>query len=88
LAEKLGAAPDTVYSWFRGEHPPDAFDLETLAGLLGVSRWEILAAMDGEDLVVDLRSEQVTALLRTVVDAALDERQVPRQPPARGGDAA
>lgn len=88
LAAKLGAAPDTVHSWFRGEHPPDAFDLETLAGLLQVSRWEIVAAMDGEEMVVDLRAERVQELLRLVVDSALDERQVPRRPPAQAGDAA
>lgn len=88
LAEKLGAAPDTVYSWFRGEHPPDAFDLETLAGLLGVSRWEIVAAMDGAEAVVDLRAEATRSVLRDLVDAALDERQVPRPGSPPAGDAA
>lgn len=88
LAEKMGVAPDTIYSWFRGEHPPDAFDLEALAGLLGVSRWQILAAMDGEELVVDLRSQEAREMLRLVVDQALDDRQVPRrQPRAEGGAA-
>ena len=88
LAERLGVAPDTVYSWFRGEHPPDAFDLEALAGLLGVSRWEILAAMDGEEFVVDLRSQEALKLLRDVVDQALDDRQVPRRRPAQADGAA
>lgn len=88
LAERLGVAPDTVYSWFRGEHPPDAFDLEALAGLLGVSRWQILAAMDGEEFVVDLRSEEVRQLLRDVVDQALDDRQVPQRRPRQGDGAA
>lgn len=88
LAEQLGAAPDTVYSWFRGEHPPDAFDLATLARLLGVSRWEILAAMDGEEFVVDLQAEKVQEMLGQAVDAALDARGLPRRPPAQEDGAA
>lgn len=88
LAMEMGVAADTIYSWFRGEHPPDAFDLAELARLLKVSRWQILAAMDGEEFVVDLRSQEAQGLLREVVDAALDDRQVPRRPPREGGGAA
>jgi hypothetical protein len=73
---KLGSSADTVYSWFRGEHPPDAFDLEALAEQLGVSRWEIVAAMDGVE-AIDLRAEATTSLLQGLIDQALDARGVP-----------
>jgi transcriptional regulator with XRE-family HTH domain len=88
LAKRMNVDTDTIYSWFRDERPPNLDHLEELAKALGVSRWEIVAAMDGEDQVVDLRREATLEILRQVVDAALDERRVPRRRSAPEADGA
>jgi hypothetical protein len=86
LARSMNVDTDTIYGWFRDERPPNLDHVAELARLLGVSRWEIVAAMDGEETVVDLRGDQARQMLAEIVDQALDARGVPRRRP-RASDA-
>ena len=86
LARAMSVDTDTIYGWFRGERPPNLDHVAELARLLGVSRWEIVAAMDGEETVIDVRGDRARAMLQEIVEAALDARGVrrPRAPRAGG----
>lgn len=76
----MGVAPETVYGWFRGDNDPSLGALATMAALLGVSRWEIVAAMDGEAAIP--ANEQGEGQLGALLDRMLAERGFP---PRRGG---
>jgi transcriptional regulator with XRE-family HTH domain len=88
LAEAMNVDTDTIYGWFRDERPPNLDHIAELARLLGVSRWEIVAAMDGEETVVDLRADRAREMLAEIVDQALDARGVPDRRPRSSGGAA
>jgi transcriptional regulator with XRE-family HTH domain len=51
LAERMGVTRQTIDRWFRGENDPQFAALEELARVLGVRRWEIVAAIDGDHAV-------------------------------------
>jgi transcriptional regulator with XRE-family HTH domain len=70
LAALSETSADTVYHWFNGQNPPDVYQLGKLAKALGVNRWEIVAAMDGESAQADplvARVEQLEAWMDTLV---------------------
>ncbi len=48
LARSLGITKSGLQAWFSGTNEPDAASLRRLADRLGVKRWEIVKAMDGE----------------------------------------
>jgi transcriptional regulator with XRE-family HTH domain len=88
LAKAMNVDTDTIYGWFRDERPPNLDHVAELARLLGVSRWEIVAAMDGEETVVDLQGDRARQLLAEIVDQALDARGVPQRRPRSSDGAA
>lgn len=73
-----GVTPETLYSWFRGETSPSFDNLGAIAASLGVRRFHLVAAIDGEAPVVTLDRDTREAL-RLEVEAALDERLGPRR---------
>jgi hypothetical protein len=80
-----GIHPETLYAWFRGETEPNLGSLGQLAATLGVRRWEIVAAMDG-DTTTQLSPETEMALetmIRSTVERILDERGIPPAPRPR-----
>lgn len=48
VADRSGINRDTLYAWFRGEGEPSLDRLEPLAQALGVTRADIVAAIDGQ----------------------------------------
>jgi hypothetical protein len=88
LAKAMNVDTDTIYGWFRDERPPNLDHVAELGRLLAVSRWEIVAAMDGEEAVVDLQGDRARQLLAEIVDQALDARGVPRRRLRSSGGAA
>lgn len=88
LAEKIGTSPDTVYRWFKGD-PIDTYFLQQLADTLDVRRFEIVAAMDGEEQVLPLNDQTRTAFLALMEEWA-DGRGLPkpRREQERGNGAA
>lgn len=88
LADVLGTSADTVYRWFRGETPPDVYYLGKLAAVLEVKRWEIVAAMDGEEAALDplaVRIARLEAMVDGLVQAASARGGSPSEeaPPSR-----
>lgn len=73
LATALGTSPDTVYHWFNGNSHPDTGDLRLLAEVLGVRRFEIVAAMDGEETVMPLNDLTRESFVR-LMDEWAEER--------------
>jgi DNA-binding XRE family transcriptional regulator len=73
LAKEIGAVPETLYSWFRGDTEPSLEALGELGRVLGVSRSAIVAAMDGEGPAVPI-DEDLVALIDVRLAAALDAR--------------
>jgi transcriptional regulator with XRE-family HTH domain len=51
LASRLNTSTETMYEWFRNEREPSLYHLARLGEVLRISRYEIVAAMDG-DMVV------------------------------------
>lgn len=90
LVEGSGVKRQTISKWTNAQFDryPDLEALADVARALNVPTWEIVAAMDGHDRVVDLTSDPARQILVEVVDAALDARGVPRQRAPRAGDAA
>lgn len=88
LARVVGTSPDTIYHWFNGS-ALNTDDLDALARALGVRRFEIVAAMDGEDVVMPLNDQTRTAFLSLMEEWA-DSRGLPRPRPGseRGTGAA
>ena len=82
LAGLLNVATETMYEWFRDDRQPNLDHLARLSRALGVKRWEIVAAMDGEATVAPI-DEATRAMLRAEIEAVLDERLGPRKA-ARG----
>ena len=74
LARELNTSTETIYEWFRGEREPNLDHVARLSKALGVGRYEIVAAMDGEGPVVKVDT-QLRDLIRDEVEAVLDERQ-------------
>ena len=68
-----GMTPETLYSWFRGETSPSFDNLGAIAEALGVRRFEIVAAMDGEAPVVRLDPTTRDAV-RAEIQTVLEER--------------
>lgn len=81
LADALGTSPDTVYRWFAGE-AIGSDDLQKLADLLGVRRYEIVAAMDGEPTVMPLNDATRSAFVALMEEWA-DQRGLPKPRPGR-----
>jgi transcriptional regulator with XRE-family HTH domain len=77
FAKRLGVAPDTLYGYFRGDHPVDLAMLARIADVLEVKRYEVVAALDGASPAVPLGDEMREAL-RAEIEAVLDERLGPR----------
>ncbi len=77
LAKAAGVSTDTLYHWFRGTTRPDIADLANLAGALAVRRWEIVAALDGEETVLPLNDATRRAFLDLVEEWA-DSRGLPK----------
>ena len=69
---------ETLYSWFRGETSPSFDNLGAIATTLGVRRFQLVAAIDGEAPVISLDRDTREAM-RQEIEAALDERLGPRQ---------
>jgi transcriptional regulator with XRE-family HTH domain len=87
FCREAGVTPETLYTWFRGETSPSFDSLGTIAEKLGVKRFQLVAAMDGEAPVVELDAA-TRALMRAEVEELLNERLGPRQAPERGTGAA
>jgi transcriptional regulator with XRE-family HTH domain len=86
LAAASGIAPETLYGWFRGDVEPSLSALGQLAATLGVRRWEIVAAMDGDAGVAPFSPETemaLEAMIRSTVERILDERGIPPAPRPR-----
>jgi transcriptional regulator with XRE-family HTH domain len=83
LAEASGVKRATLHSWFNGSAQPDLASLDLVAAALGVSRFEIVAAMDGAGPVVPLDAAAREAI-REEIDRVLDERGIPPTPRAQG----
>lgn len=62
FSRKAGPTPETLYSWFRGETSPSWENLEAIATTLGVKRFQLVAAMDGDAPVVRLDAATREAL--------------------------
>lgn len=64
LAEKASIRRPTLYAWFRAEDAPNMASLRTLAAALGVTRADLVAAMDATpaDAVTGLSESAVAAL--------------------------
>jgi transcriptional regulator with XRE-family HTH domain len=81
LCREMNVAPETAYGWFRGDNDPSLGALATMAAILGVKRWEIVAAIDGDEAVG--YDEAGRDQLRELVESILDERLGPRRPAPR-----
>jgi transcriptional regulator with XRE-family HTH domain len=90
LVEASGVKRQTISKWTNPEFDryPDLEALAQVARALSVETWEIVAAMDGKEQVVDLLSPAAQEALTEIVDRALDARGVPRRRSPREGDAA
>jgi transcriptional regulator with XRE-family HTH domain len=87
LAVAVETSADTIYHWFSGQNPPDVYQLGKLARALDVRRWQIVAAMDGDEEIVPL-DERTRRAIREEVQAAVAEAQGQRgSPRARSGAA-
>lgn len=73
LAKEIGAVPETLYSWFRGDTDPSLEALAELGRALGLRRSVLVAAMDGEVPSVPV-DEDLVALIDARLAAALDAR--------------
>lgn len=82
LAAKAGVSRQTLYGWFRGAWRPEFDALRDLANALGVTRAEVVAAMDGDlpPQGLDVRARQA---IREEVFAVLAEALAERAPRAR-----
>lgn len=94
LCAATGITPEALYGWFRGDVEPRLGNLTALAGVLGVSRAEIVAAMDGYDLeaarreVIAREVEAAVAPLRALLrDAGLLQGATVLDEAAPGGRA-
>lgn len=85
LCRAMGVSPETAYGWFRGDNDPSLGALASMAELLGVSRWEIVAAMDGEAAIP--ATEAGEERLERVLDRMLAERGFPPRRDGRGSAA-
>jgi transcriptional regulator with XRE-family HTH domain len=87
LVKTSGVKRQTITKWTHPEYDryPDLDTLAALAAALGVSVWEIVAAMDGEAPILAL-DEQTQRAIQAAVDQALTERLGPPKQP-RGSDA-
>lgn len=88
LCSATNIAPESMYAWFRGETEPQLGSLTKIAEALGVSRVEVLAAMDGQ--LAEPSEEQARRIAReealTVLQEAIDAgriRVLPETPPER-----
>jgi transcriptional regulator with XRE-family HTH domain len=80
LAAKLGISTETMYEWFRDEREPNLDHLTRLGEALSVSRYELVAAMDGELVarVDDRLREMMLEVAEEVVSARLGPARSPR----------
>lgn len=88
LAREIQSTSETIYSWFRGDNEPNMGHLAGLAKALGVSRAELVAALDGDpypappvdSVEARLRAlEAAVALLGLEGAAALQARSALRE---------
>ena len=77
LCTTVGVARESMYAWFRGDTDPTLEHLRLIAEALGVSRAQLLAAMDGEASVVPIDGD-LERLVEERVEAALRLRLGPR----------
>ncbi len=75
LASRLNTSTETMYEWFRNERPPNLDHLTRLGEALDVSRYEIVAAMDGE--LVARVDDQLRAMMQEVAEEAVSARLGP-----------
>ena len=87
LCRKIGVVPETLYGWLRGDNDPSLGGLAALADALGVSRWQIVAAMDGETEIVPL-DDRTRQAIREEVRAAVAEDRAQRGSPREQSGAA
>lgn len=94
FAEASGVTRETLYSYFRGDVEPRMGNLAAMARALGVNRADMVAAMDGYDLIAAQREviarevEAAVAPLRALMRDAglLPAATAPAEAP-RGGRA-
>lgn len=67
LAAQAGISSDSFYKWFRGESEPSLDGLGSVAAVLGVKRYELVAIYDGDKPPADLS---------TLLDPAMREQLV------------
>lgn len=77
LSKNSGVKRATLYKWFRGASTPDLESLRAIAEQVGVSRAQIVAAMDGQVPIVSL-DDRTTAALEELIERRLEERLGPR----------
>jgi len=67
LSRETGIAPETIYRWFRDEQP-ELSSLAPLARVLGVNRYELVAAFDGHGPMLDLGDQSMQGTLFALID--------------------
>lgn len=87
LSKQSGVKRATLYKWFRGASTPDLESLRAIAEKAGVTRAQIVAAMDGQAPLVSL-DDRTTAALEELIDRRLDERLATGQGRGRRSPAA
>jgi transcriptional regulator with XRE-family HTH domain len=87
LSDQSGVKRATLYKWFRGASTPDLESLRAVAKIVGVSRAQLVAAMDGDAPVVQL-DERTTQALDALIERRLEERLGPRTEGGRRAGAA
>jgi len=74
LARDAHVRRATVYAWFSGTSEPSGETMSELARVSGLRRWQLLAAIDG-DQVLDLNAPEGEARIREIVDEQIARRE-------------
>lgn len=82
LARSIGSTSETIHSWFRGDSEPSIAHLRDLARELKVSRWEIVAILDGDEVPSRADPEELPRRVRQLELAvdALAQRAIAGEP--------
>lgn len=80
LASAAHVRRATVYAWFSGKAEPNGESIRELAKATGLSRWQFLAALDG-DQVLDLNAPESERMVRRIVEEWARERGLDRPGP-------
>lgn len=73
LAAQAGVSSDSLYKWFRGESEPSLEGLGSVAAVLGVKRYELVAVYDGDKPSADLAALLDPELRGQLVDLIATE---------------